>query len=102
MTALVRYAYTGEVGSNCVASLLPLAHRYELSKLVGLCAHVMCEEVTAENAVSYVSLFNTFIEHEEVPAIWPLVVDKITSNREFNHILLRSVRHRGVCFLTDV
>ena len=94
--ALVRYAYTGEVDANCVASLLPLAHRYELSKLVGLCAQVMYEEMTPGNGVSYVSLLNTFIQHEEVAAIWPRAVDKVRSNREFNDVLLRSVRHRGV------
>lgn len=92
--ALLKYAYTGEVDSSCVASLLPLAHRYELPELVGICAQCMFDEMTVDNAVSYVSLLNMFIEHEKVAIIWPLVVDKVSRNREFGDILLRSVRQR--------
>ena len=34
------------------------------------------------------------IEHEKIAAIWPLDVDKVSSDRQFHNILLRSVRQR--------
>ena len=93
--ALLHYAYTGEVvDSNCAPALLCLAHRYEIPALVGECAELLYESMTADNAVSYVSTLNTFIEHEKVALIWPRVVTKVAENREFGDVLLRSVRQR--------
>jgi len=92
--ALLKYIYTAELDSRHAEAVLPLAHRYELAELVGLCAACMFEKLTKDNVVQVLSSLNPFLEHERIAAIWPSVVKKVSADAGLQDAAMRCVRRR--------
>merc|ERR1711924_551522 len=84
--ALLRYIYTGKLLQRHAMALLPLAHRYEISDLVGLCVREMLRQLSVKNVTNIVSLVNRFSEHEEVAVLWPTLLEQV----KYDHALLEA------------
>lgn len=82
--AVLKFAYTGEFECDDAASALRLAHRYEMSSLVALCAQQSIEEVTVENVAKIASTLTIYLEHEEVAKVWSAFLEII---RKVPHLL---------------
>jgi len=92
--AVLKYAYTCEIEFVDAAAVLGLAHRYEMSSLVALCAPQMLEGVTAENVAKRASTLNVYLEHEEVAKVWPKLNEIIGRDPSLIEALMRQVKIR--------
>lgn len=89
--AMLRYVYTGKLEDADLAALLPLAHRYEIPDLVGLCVRTMLKEISAESVAKVISLVNTFSEHKEVAPLWPQLLEQVKKDPALLEAAMRSV-----------
>lgn len=90
--AVLKYAYTCEFECGDIAAALVLAHRYEMPKLVALCAIRLLDDVTAENVAHIAATLNAYMEHEEVAKVWPQLLDIIGQDQELMDAAMRSVK----------
>merc|ERR1712008_178886 len=75
--AFLKYIYNGVLEEDHAAAVLPMAHRYEVKELVGICAHSMLNSINQQKMVDFVSSLNLFIEHQGFFAVWPSFVEKV-------------------------
>jgi len=100
--AMLYFVYTGKLEGADVAALLPLAHRYELPDLVGLCVRTMLKQISVENVAKVVSLINDFSEHTEVAPLWPKLLEQVRQDSALLEAAMRSVvAPRSECKLAD-
>jgi hypothetical protein len=89
--SLLRYVYIGKLDGADTVAVLPLAHRYEMPDLVGLCVRTMVKHVNADSVAKVVSLVNMFSEHAEVAPLWPKLVDQVRSDATLLEAAMRCV-----------
>lgn len=95
--ALLKYVYGGKVEATHAQAMMPLAHRYEMDELIGLCARALCDtSITDKNVVDIVSQMNTFLDHSKVSQHWPRLVKRVCASPDLRDAVFRSVRARRI------
>jgi len=89
--AMLGYVYTGKLEGADVTALLPLAHRYELPDLVGLCVRTMLKQISPESVAKVVSVINTFSDHKEVAPLWPKLLEHVKKDPALLEAAMRAV-----------
>jgi hypothetical protein len=80
--ALVRYLYTGAVDDAVdPASLLALAHRFEIGGLLRQCAAAIVWDLTEENVARSVAALRPFKDDVFVQEYWKALVDRLGKDR---------------------
>jgi hypothetical protein len=89
--SLLRYVYIGKLDGADTAAILPLAHRYDMPELVGLCVRTMVKQINAQSVAKVVSAVNLFSEHKEVAPFWPKLVDRVKNDATLLEAAMRCV-----------
>jgi len=90
--SVLKYAYTCEFEFGDVAAALVLAHRYEMPKLVALCARRILDDVTAENVADIAATLNVYLEHEGVAKVWQKLLDILGQDRVLMDAVARNLK----------
>jgi len=87
---LIRYFYTGEVSESAdFMMLLPVAHRFEASTLVKICASTVVENLCEENVAQSMAALRSFREDEILKEYWDSAISRIQANKNLTEALAR-------------
>lgn len=80
--ALLRFIYTGLGEPRLAATVLPLAHRYQLDALVARCGEELVEELCPGTAAETVRALRPLREESSLALLWDQVLVKLQADKQ--------------------
>jgi len=89
--ALLRYIYTGVLEPATAAAVLPVAHRYQIERLVTRCCEELLRCLAPDTAVETVRALRALREDKVIVPFWDRTIDKVHEDKALFRVVLEEV-----------